>query len=175
MPRFCAGGLDKGSPLLLSLSWQTKMFDETAITQSVDRMLVETDAFVVEVHINASHIVVAMDSKHGIDLDLCTRVTRQLQTEWGEELDTYDLEVGSVGITAPLRTLKQFQCVTGECVTVQPHKGKKIVGVLQCADKNGFVIAYEQKIAVEGQKHKTLQTVEQRFDYKDVVSVCRTL
>lgn len=152
------------------------MISPNELTQIVNEHIAGHDAFIVTVAINEGNsIVIELDSKNGLDMDLCANINHALQTHFGEELDNYDLEVGSVGLTTPLKTLQQYQNVVDEKVEVVTKEGKKLKGVMKEANETNFTIEIEQMVKLEGAKRKTLQKQNITLSYDDVKTVCRTI
>ena len=82
--------------------------------------------------------------------------------------EDYGLEVGSAGLTSPLRVPRQYEKHIGHDVEVLTNDGRKIHGMLKEADAEGFTVATERKVKPEGAKRPVTETVEERFGYGDV-------
>ena len=138
----------------------------------VDRRLEGTDCFLVNAEIQkGGNISVEIDSDSRVDIDFVAGLNRAIEEEFAPEIDDYNLEVGSVGLTSPLKLPRQFRKNVGNDVEVVTGEGKKLRGVLKEADEEGFTLASEEKVKREGEKRPSLETVERRFAYGDVKSV----
>ena len=67
-----------------------------------------TDLFLVDVRISKdNNIVVEIDSDTSVDIDECIRLNRLVESEFGRDEEDYELEIGSAGLTSPLRERRQ--------------------------------------------------------------------
>lgn len=152
------------------------MISTSELTQLVEKSIADRDAFIVTVEISASNaITIELDSKEGLDMELCAEINRSLQAHYGEELDNYDLEVGSTGLTTPFKIVKQYENVVGEKVEIVTKEGKKLKGIMKEANNEHFTIEVEMMVKLEGAKRKTLQKQDFTFAYGDVKSTCRMI
>jgi ribosome maturation factor RimP len=92
-----------------------------------------------------------IDSKQGISLADCERVSRQISAVFAAEnpfLTQYNLEVSSPGLNRPLFTSDQFQRFVGCGVSVQVNtpiaNQRRFKGILKSAcQENGLVLDRE--------------------------------
>ena len=141
------------------------------LREFVEGKLSGTDCFPVNASINGKDIVVEIDSDTRVDIDFVAALNRDIEAQFTPELDDYNLEVGSVGLTSPLKLPRQFRKNVGNDVEVLTKEGKKLHGLLKSADDEGFVLASEEKVKREGEKRPVVKTVERPFGYEDVKSV----
>lgn len=142
------------------------------LTEFVAERLANTDCFIVNVEIRPNkEVVVEIDSDTRVDIDFVAGMSREIEVHFAPEIDDYDLEVGSVGLTSPLKLPRQFSKNVGNDVEVVTKDGKKLHGMLKDADDSGFILVYEEKVKREGEKRPIKETVEKRFAYGDVKSV----
>lgn len=138
----------------------------------VAEKLQATDCFTVNIEFKEGNsIVVEIDSDTRVDIDFVATLSREIESHFAPEIDDYDLEVGSVGLTSPLRLPRQFKKNVGNDVEVLGADGKKYHGMLKDADDNGFTIAYSEKVKKEGAKRPETVEVEKHFMYADAKSV----
>lgn len=146
--------------------------NELSLSEFVAEQLQGTDCFPVRIDFRPGKvIVVEIDSDSRVDIDLVAELNRRIEEHFTPEIDDYDLEVGSVGLTSPLSMPRQFRKNIGNDVVVLAKDGKKYHGILRDADDSGFIIAFEEKMKKEGQKKPVVEMVEKRFDYADAKSV----
>ena len=141
------------------------------LREFVEEKLSGTDCFPVNASINGKDIVVEIDSDTRVDIDFVAALNRDIEAQFTPEIDDYNLEVGSVGLTSPLKLPRQFRKNVGNDVEVLTKEGKKLHGLLKSADDEGFVLAFEEKVKREGEKRPVVETVERPFGYEDVKSV----
>lgn len=129
------------------------MIDRLLLTQSVERAISGTDIFLVDITIDKNNsIVVEIDSPEGIDIDTCAKITRAIEADFDRDVEDYDLEVGSAGLTSPFKVKGQYLKNIGKQVEVLTKDGKKIKGTLLEAGDDSFVIGIKKKIKEEGKK-----------------------
>ena len=75
----------------------------------------------------------------GQTVDLCRS---DLHERMDREREDFELEVGSAGLTSPLKTLRQFAKYEGEEVEVLMRDGRKLIGILGAADDEGFDLTW---------------------------------
>ncbi|MBR2618407.1 MAG: ribosome assembly cofactor RimP [Paludibacteraceae bacterium] len=133
------------------------MIDKDIVNQLVTDFLKGKDCFLVDVTVQPGNfIVVEIDSEKGVDIDTCCAISRHVEANLDREIEDYELEVGSTGLTAPFKVLRQYQKNVGNEVEVLAG-GKKMVGVLLQANEENFTIQVAKK--VKGQKQPVLEEV----------------
>lgn len=149
------------------------------LTQTIVEELVRTylsaypDYELITCHVTPSlEILVEVDSYNGVDLLFCEELNRYLQQELDKTGDNYQLEVGSVSITDPFKTLMQYNKHLGQAVELLTKDGKKLHGQLVNVEADFFEVDVETMVQVEGKKKKQKEMVTHRFGYDDV-KYCR--
>ena len=80
------------------------MIDKKAIIDVVNEALACSDAFLVEVTVSGDNrIVVEIDSYSSVSIDDCVRLNGIIESHFDRDVEDYELEVGSAGLTSPLR------------------------------------------------------------------------
>ncbi|MDE6121378.1 MAG: ribosome assembly cofactor RimP [Muribaculaceae bacterium] len=146
------------------------MIDKSLLIDTVNGVLAGTDAYLVDVEIGKDNsITVEIDSDSGVDIDTCAAVTRHIEEVFDRDAEDYSLEVGSAGITSPLKVRRQFDKNLGNDVEVLTRDGRKLHGVLsQVSPGNAddrdvaFTIEIPVKIKEPGSKKSiaSVQSVE---------------
>ena len=138
----------------------------------VESELKDTDCFPVNVEIiKGKDIIVEIDSDTRVDIDFVAKLNQDIEAEFSPEIDNYNLEVGSVGLTTPLKLPRQFKKNEGNDVEVLTGDGRKLHGMLKSSDDEGFVLVTQEMVKKEGEKRPVVEAVETRFNYPDVKSV----
>lgn len=142
--------------------------DKNTIIQLVNEKLAGTDCFLVEVKYGTSRISVSIDKPVGVTIGECTDLSRFLANELEDKgvLETRELEVGSPGMSEPLRVYQQYLRRIGRELKVTDKKGLEHNGLLKTADAEGFMIS-TSKIIKEGKK-KTEVKEMLSFNYDDI-------
>ncbi|MDE6322609.1 MAG: ribosome assembly cofactor RimP, partial [Paramuribaculum sp.] len=64
------------------------MIDKQLMSRIVERTLEETDCFLVEINIAPDNrITVEIDSDTGVDIDICARITREIEAEFDRDTE----------------------------------------------------------------------------------------
>ena len=129
----------------------------------------DTDYQLIDLTIgNDNRIVVEVDNYDGVDVDFCAKLTRHIENNLNRDIEDYELEVGSSGLTSPFKTLMQYQKNVGNNIEVLTRDGRKLFGQLVEAEPEHFSIDIEQKVKVEGKKRKETQIQTLTFGYDEV-------
>ncbi|MBQ2046264.1 MAG: ribosome assembly cofactor RimP [Muribaculaceae bacterium] len=133
------------------------MIDKQQLTQTVEQAIEGTSIFIVDIKINPGNaIVVEIDSPESIDIDTCAKITRQIEATFDRDVEDYELEVGSAGLTAPFKVKGQYLKNIGNEVEVLTSDGRKLQGVLTAVGDNDFTIEVAKKVKEPGAKRPTL-------------------
>lgn len=148
------------------------MIDKKELREFVDSRLSGTDYFLVDVVVSPSNdIVVEIDNPEGVDIDFCVELSREIEQAFSRDTEDYSLEVGSAGLTSPFKVLGQYLKNIGNKVEVVTRDGRKLKGILDDADEQGFVLGVETKVKEEGMKRPELRTIQYSFTYDQVKKV----
>jgi len=147
------------------------MINKSVIKTAVEEWLQKGDYYLVDVEMSDDdRIVIEIDHADGVWIEDCADLSRHLQEALGEELDDYELEVGSAGIGQPFKVVQQYRNHVGKQVEVMTADGKKMQGELKAVsdDDTTFTIATREKQHVEGKKRPVVVDVEKTFGIADV-------
>lgn len=165
----------EGAPPGFLLCYKTteKMIDKQLLTATVDDAIAGTDIFVVDIKVSPDNsIVVELDSPEGLDIDTCAEITRKIEAAFDRDVEDYDLEVGSAGITAPFKVRGQYLKNIGNEVEVLTKAGQKLKGVLvEVAENGDFTIEVPTKVKAEGAKRPEIVNVAHTFAPADCKKV----
>ncbi|MDE5661292.1 MAG: ribosome assembly cofactor RimP [Muribaculaceae bacterium] len=151
------------------------MIDKELLTQTVADAIAGTDLFVVDITVSPSNeIVVELDSATGVDIDTCATLTRRIEEVFDRDVEDYQLEVGSAGITSDFRIRAQYDKNLGNDVEVLTRDGRKLRGVLTAvADGDGadrdvdFTVEVPVKVKEPGAKRPVVKQEAMQFNSKD--------
>ncbi len=114
------------------------MIDKQLLIKTIDEALADTDMYIVDATISpANEINVEIDSDTAVDIDTCARLTRLVESVFDRDTEDYQLELGSAGITAPFKVLRQYIRNIGNDVEVLTRDGRKLRGTLTEAAADG--------------------------------------
>ncbi|MBR5898976.1 MAG: ribosome assembly cofactor RimP [Muribaculaceae bacterium] len=133
------------------------MIDKELLNKTVEEAIANTDLFIVDIKVNPSNsIVVELDSETGIDIDTCADITRKIESVFDREVEDYELEVGSAGLTSPFKVKGQYLKNIGNDVEVLTADGRKFHGVLTAVGDDDFTVEVEKKVKEPGAKRPTI-------------------
>ena len=145
------------------------MISKDSIYQAVEQFIVDTDYFLVDIKVTPDNrVMVEIDSFEGVKIDFCAELNRHIESQIDREIEDYDLEVGSAGLTEPFKVQKQYEKNLGNEVETLTKEGKKFNGILKEVDATGFVLEIEKSEKPEGAKRKILISEDLTFTYDDI-------
>lgn len=147
------------------------MIQKQEIVDLVDQYLLaaESESFLVDVTVSRDNsIVVEIDNDEAVDIDECVAISHYIDEHMDRDKEDFELEVGSCGLTSPLKTLRQYAKFEGEEMEVLMRDGRKLKGILGAADETGFDLTWTTREKVEGKKKKEDVTHEEHLLHKDV-------
>jgi len=145
------------------------MISKDSIYQAVEEFLAATDYFLVDIKVTQDNrVLVEIDSFEGVTIEFCAELNRHIESQIDREIEDYELEVGSAGLTEPFKVLKQYEKNLGNEVETLTKDGKKISGILTEVRETEFVIEIEKSEKPEGAKRKIIVNESLTFPYEDI-------
>lgn len=138
------------------------MLDKAKLEQVVREALTGSDLFLVSVKITpANEITVTVDSPEGVDIDKCVTLTRRIEEAFDRDVEDYELEVGSAGLTAPFTVAEQYRMNVGNPVEVLTRDGRKLHGTLAAVndDCTEITVTVATKVKAPGEKRPHVEEV----------------
>jgi ribosome maturation factor RimP len=154
------------------------MTDKKIIIDLVQQFLTDTqsESFFVDVTVSRDNVIdVEIDNDEGVNIDECVALSHYLDEHLDRDVEDYELQVGSAGLTSPLKCRRQYEKYEGEPVVVQTRSGEKLKGTLGKADDEGFEVTVTRRVKPEGSKKKVDVTETLRLEYAAINSVCYDL
>lgn len=147
------------------------MIDKQKMTTFVESYIADTEYFLVDVQVTTNNIVsVEIDHASGVDINFCEELSRAIGEEFDRDVEDYELEVGSAGLTSPFKVKGQYLKNIGREVEVLACDGKKYKGELAEVTDSAFAIVCKEKVKKEGAKRPVIEDVMRRFEYNQVKS-----
>ena len=117
-----------------------------------------TDLFLMEVRIMPSNVIeVYIDSDTAVSIDQCVAVSRYVESHLDRDVEDFELNVLSWGLSRPLSKDRQLRKYLGKAVEVKTKEKGKIQGSLVAFDDQQVTITptpvkkpSKRKPAVEG-------------------------
>ena len=145
------------------------MIDKSELTDVINAALGDGDLFLVDVTVSRdNNIVVEIDSDESVSIDDCATITRAIEAHFDRDVEDYELEVGSAGLTSPLKVKRQYDKYIDEEVEVLTKDGRKLKGTLKSADNTAFTIGITKKVKPEGAKRPVEVEEDETFKYEEI-------
>lgn len=145
------------------------MIDKTELINVINTTLEGSDKFLVDVTISRdNNIVVEIDSDKNVSIDDCAMLTKAIEEKFDRDTEDYELEVGSAGLTSPLKVKRQYDKYIGNEVEVLTKDGRKLKGTLKNADDNTFTVGITKKVKPEGAKRPVETIEDETFNYNEI-------
>lgn len=139
------------------------------IIKLVESYLTDTDHYLVDVKVTTDNrISVEVDSFKGVSIDFCVDLNRYIESKLDREVEDYELEVSSAGLTEPFKVLKQYEKNIGNEVEVMTKDGKKLTGILEGLKDKGIVLQVEKQVKPEGAKRKITVTENMHIHFENI-------
>ncbi|MBD5274932.1 MAG: ribosome assembly cofactor RimP [Bacteroides sp.] len=137
------------------------MIDKNELQAFVEGQLKDSDYFITDIKVTPSNeITVEIDSLTPGDIEECVRLTHAIEEAFDRDVEDYALEVGTAGLTSPLKVRRQYDKFIGQDLEVLTSDGRKLHGMLRSADDNGIILAIDRKVKKEGQKKPVMEQAD---------------
>jgi ribosome maturation factor RimP len=145
------------------------MIDRELIQNIVEQYVEGSPMFVVDVAVRPGNIIVVeVDSDTPIGIDDCIALSKYIESKLDRDEEDFELEVGSSGLSSPLKIPRQYTKNIGNEVEVLTKKGQKLSGVLKSSDEKGFVLCVKKMVKPEGAKRKVEVEEDFSFNYDEI-------
>ncbi|MDR1980432.1 MAG: ribosome assembly cofactor RimP [Tannerellaceae bacterium] len=145
------------------------MIEKEVISRLVEDKLGASGYYLVDVTVKPGNvIVVEIDNDEGVGIDDCAALSRYIESCLDRDVEDFELEVGSAGVTSPFKTLRQYLKNVGNEVEVLLKSGVKRTGVLKSAGENGIVLTVEKQVKPEGAKRKVTVQEDQSYTFDEL-------
>lgn len=145
------------------------MIEKKVVSQLIEEKLASSSNYLVDVVIKPGNlIVVEIDNDEAVSIDDCAELSLYLEEHLDRDVEDYELEVGSAGITSPFKVLRQYVKNIGNEVEMLLKNGSKLTGVLKSADENGVVVSVEKKVKPEGAKRKVTVVEDESYTFDEI-------
>ncbi|MDR1983855.1 MAG: ribosome assembly cofactor RimP [Prevotellaceae bacterium] len=143
------------------------------VKEIVERQVVGSDKFVVDVNINADNkidIIIDSDSG-GVNINDCVLISRAVEKELNRDEEDFELQVASAGLDRPLKILRQYQKNINKDIDIVFKNGKKLTAKLVGATADSIDVEYEEKVVLENKKRKQMIIKNESIIIDDIKSV----
>lgn len=151
------------------------MIDKDLLRKTVEDVIADTDLFIVDINVTpGNEITVTIDSEGpGVDIDVCMDITHHIEDAFDRDVEDYELEVGSAGITAPMKVKAQYVKNIGNPVEVLTRDGRKLHGTLTAVadDFASCTVCIAKKVKEEGWKRPHTVEIPEELPIADIKSI----
>lgn len=145
------------------------MIGKEQISDIVEQEIDGTPLFLVDIVVNPGNIIVVeVDSEANIGIDDCIALSKKIESHLDRDIEDFELEVGSAGLTSPFKIPRQYNKNIGNEVEVLTSGGQKIKGILKSSNDDGFELTLTKKVKPEGSKKKVIVEEDITFRYDEV-------
>jgi ribosome maturation factor RimP len=144
---------------------------ETIIALAQERIdELNNGTFLIDVVINPGNkIFVEIDNMQtGVAIKDCVSVSRNIEHNLDREMEDFELEVASPGLTKPFKVFKQYEKNIGKEVNVALSPIGSIEGILVEATTEYIKLETTEKVKVEGKKKKELVTTITEIPFNQI-------
>jgi ribosome maturation factor RimP len=145
------------------------MISKDTVNQIVEDYLTDKDYYLVDVKVTPdNHISIEVDSFEGVTIEFCAELNRHIQSLLDREVEDYELDVSSAGLTEPFKVIKQYEKNIGNDVEVLTKTGNKFSGELMEVNENSIILQIEKIVKPEGAKRKEIVNEDLTFSFEDI-------
>lgn len=144
------------------------MIDKKWIEKLVEEKLDE-NMFLVDVSVSkANAINIFADSFAGLTIEQCQEISRHVEQRLNREVEDFELQVSSPGLTEGFKVKEQYLKNVGREVEVLTNEEIKITGVLVEIDEEKIILRTSSRKKIEGHKKKQLVEKEHIVRYDEI-------
>ncbi len=145
------------------------MIDKNTVKHIAEEYLKESAYYLVDVNVKPGNfITIEIDHDEAVSIDDCIKMSRYIESKFDRDVEDFELEVGSAGITQPFKILKQYEKNIGNEVEVLSKDGRKLYGILKDVDPDGIILTIEKQVKPEGAKRKVTVQEDLNFKYEEL-------
>lgn len=161
--------MEEGTAVPSFVVIHSKMIAKDTVIQLIDDYLKDTEYYLVDLRISTdNHISIEIDSFRGVSIAFCAEMNRHIESKLNRDVEDYELEVSSAGLTEPFKVLKQYEKNIGNEVETVTTNGKRYSGILLEAGKDAFTLEVEKTVKPDGAKRKITISEKLTFNYHEI-------
>jgi ribosome maturation factor RimP len=145
------------------------MIEKALVKEIVEDYLKNSDKYLTDVKVEpGDRIIVEIDGDESVSIDDCIALTKYIESKLDRDVEDYELEVGSAGISSPYKVLRQYKKNTGKEVETLLKSGLKYAGILKEAGENAIILTVEKQVKPEGAKRKITVEEDLTFTFDEI-------
>ncbi|GAD07733.1 hypothetical protein PORCAN_1358 [Porphyromonas crevioricanis JCM 13913] len=107
-----------------------------------------------------------------MDISICVALSKHIESCLDRDIEDFELEVGSAGISSPIVSLRQWQKYIDKPVEILLKTGVKEEGRLLFVDSASICLEVVRRIKPEGSKRKKDVPTEVQLALDDIKRAC---
>ena len=144
------------------------MIDKKRVEELVEEKLDEK-MFLVDVSVSKSNLInIFADSFDGLTIEQCKEISRHVENALDRDVEDFELQVSSPGLTEGFRVKEQFLKNIGREIELVLNSGDWLKGILESADKEKIMLKTSSREKIEGHKKKQLIVKEYVLRYDEI-------
>jgi ribosome maturation factor RimP len=145
------------------------MIEKDGIIRLAEAHLEASACYLVEVSVKPGNLIaVEIDHDEAVGIDDCVALSRCIEEGLDREVEDFELEVGSAGISSPFKLVRQYVKNIGNEVEMLLGNGTKLTGTLQSANERNVTLGVTKEIRPEGAKRKVKTVEDQTYTYSEI-------
>jgi ribosome maturation factor RimP len=145
------------------------MISTDKVLHIVSDILESTEIFSVDVSVKPGNkIVVLVDKLEGITIDECADISRNIEAKLDRNIDDYELEVSSPGLTQPFKVKQQYFKNIGKEVDIVLKDGQKVIGKLLNMNDNEIIVEIVSKVKAPGTKKPEIIVEQKKIEFSKI-------
>lgn len=145
------------------------MITSESIQTVVAKVLENTEFFPVEISVRlGNRITVFVDKLEGISIDECAEISRAIESHLDREVEDFELEVSSPGLTLPFRVKQQYFKNIGKDLEMVMTSGEKIIGKLISMTDTDIVVEVARKVKLPEKKRPEVIVQKETIEYINI-------
>lgn len=144
---------------------------QTKVKQLLERALEKNkELFLIDFKISeGNQINVIIDGDHGVTVDDCIAISREIEHNLDRDEADFSLEVASAGVSEPLVNGRQYRKNIGRKLKVKTEDGRMLEGELTEVNDEIIKVQWKAREPKAVGKGKITVQKEAVLDYKDIV------
>ncbi len=141
------------------------------IVQLVNQLIEGSELFLVDAVVKPGNkISIFIDKLESVTIDECANLSHTIEQNLDREVEDYELEVSSPGLTQPFKVKQQYFKNVGKEVEIILKTGEKLAAKLLNMNDNEILVEYSEKVKKEGKGKPVLVKEQQSISYNDIKS-----
>ena len=160
---------------MLPSFYKNMVFKDKVFELLEQALLDKPTVFLVDLTIdNSNKIIITLDGDTGVVLQDCIDITRVIENNLDREEQDFSLEVGSAGVSHPLKFVRQYKKNIGRTLKVKTIN-ETIEAELVEANDEKIVLTWTTREAKKIGKGKETVIKKQEFPYNEIKEAIVTI